>query len=145
VEWLGGTDGQLLRLSIDRVGGISAKHCAAVSRAVSPLLDEDDPIVGRYRLEVSSPGMDRPVQRPEDFERFAGYQIKIRLEPGPERRRYTGVLKGCLDDDVVIDVEGQEHRFHLESIARARLVLSGEEYRTLGSQSTVMSDEEILS
>lgn len=130
VEWgVGGEN--TLRLSIDRAGGVSAQDCARFSRAVEPLLDAEDPIRGRYVLEVSSPGIERPVQRPSDFLRFQGFQARIRLEPGPPRRRYTGALAGLDGDDVLIVVDGETHRFHIDTIERAHLVLSLEDYEAL--------------
>lgn len=132
VEWLGGTQGRILRLSIEAPGsGISADDCARVSDAISPLLDEEDPVDGRYVLEVSSPGIDRPVQRPEDFERFAGYRIKLRLVEGHPRRRYAGELRGFEEGDVIVRVDGVDHRIALESVQRANLVLDLEEYQNL--------------
>lgn len=132
VEWLGGSQGRLLRLSIEAPGGgITADDCARVSEAISPILDEDDPIDGPYHLEVSSPGIDRPVQRPEDFARFAGYRIKLRLVEGHPRRRYAGELRGLEDGDVVVRVDGVDHRVALESVQRANLVLDLDEYQKL--------------
>ena len=131
VEWT--TSGRigLLRLSIDGSGGITASDCATVSRAVEPLLDADDPIQGRYRLEVSSPGIERPVQRLQDFERFRGYKLRLRLEKGPPRRRYTGVLEGVDGDEVLLRADDTLHRFHQDTIERAHLDLTLEEYQAL--------------
>jgi ribosome maturation factor RimP len=131
VEWLGGTHGMLLRLSVEGPKGISAGQCAAVSRAVSPILEAEDPIGGKYTLEVSSPGMKRPVQRPADFERFQGYALKIRLEAGPARRRYSGTLVGFEDGDVLMQVDGERMRFASDAIERAHLVLTMEQYKAI--------------
>lgn len=135
VEWTGARRGPLLRLSIDAPGGVDADDCAKVSESVSPLLDASDPIPSSYTLEVSSPGIERPVQRREDFTRFAGYRIKIRLFEGPPRRRYAGVLGPLDGDDVVVTVDGVEHRVALEDIERANLVLDLDEYQKLGGAS----------
>lgn len=150
IEWIPSATGGTVRLSIDTLpgadsagesgdspessepAGVTAGACARVSRAVEPLLDAADPIASRYTLEVSSPGIDRPVQRRSDFERFIGYTAKLRLEPGPPRRRYTGTLHGLRNDDVLVLVDGQEHALHLDTIERAHLVLSLEEYEALG-------------
>ena len=135
VEFAAGGAGQVLRLSIDRPlaeGGVTAQLCAQVSRAVEPLLDASDPVSGAYTLEVSSPGLERPVQRISDFERFAGFRIRVRLEAGPPRRRYTGELVGIRGDDVVVLVDGEEHAFHVDTIERAHLDLTVEEYERLG-------------
>jgi len=132
VEWLGSRRGPVLRLSVEKPGGVSADDCGKITARVSPLLDEADPIPGHYVLEVSSPGIDRPVQRREDFARFAGYRIKIRLVEGPPRRRYQGILGPIEGDDVVVTVDGSEHRLALDTIERAHLVLSLDEYQKLG-------------
>ncbi|MBN2800683.1 MAG: ribosome maturation factor RimP [Deltaproteobacteria bacterium] len=131
VEWLGGPQGGTLRVSIDGPEGVSAGDCADVTHHISPLLDEADPISGAYRLEVSSPGMERPLQRMADFQRFAGYRAKIRLVPGPPRRRYTGTLKGVEGDEVRIEVDGEEFSLMLEDIEQARLVLDLDEFAAL--------------
>lgn len=131
VEWLGGEHGGTLRLSIDGPQGVSAENCAQMSHHLSPLLDEADPISGHYRLEVSSPGIDRPVQRTSDFVRFQGYRVKIRLVPGPPRRRYTGTLVGVEGDFLRVLAEEQEHLISLEDIEMAKLVLDLDEFAAL--------------
>jgi len=141
VEWLGASRGMLLRLSVEGPAGVSAQVCAEVSRALSPIFDAEDPIAGRYTLEVSSPGIHRPVQRPADFERFVGMEIKVRLEPGPPRRRFNGVLKGYKDGDVCVEVEGDLFRFPADSIERAHLVLSLEQYEALNVKRIPKSEE----
>ncbi|MEZ4241252.1 MAG: ribosome maturation factor RimP [Myxococcota bacterium] len=132
VEWTGDRSGRVLRLSIDGAEGIGADDCARVSNQVSPLLDTEDPIPTRYHLEVSSPGIDRPVQRREDFERFQGYRISLKLVEGPPRRRYVGALGPLEGDEVVVTVDGADHRIPLDLIERAHLVLDLEEYQKLG-------------
>lgn len=131
VEWVGDRRGSILRLSIDAPGGVDARDCVRVTHHVSPLLDADDPIDTAYTLEVSSPGIDRPVQRVEDFERFAGYRVKIRLAEGPPRRRYTGTIGPVEDGELRILVDGAEHRLPLDLIERAHLVLTLDEYQKL--------------
>jgi ribosome maturation factor RimP len=131
VQWLGGAYGRVLRLSIGVPGGITAHHCAQVSDHVSPLLDQADPIETRYTLEVSSPGINRPVQRVADFQRFAGYTLKLRLMEGIARRRYTGQLESCDSDELTIVVDGREHRVALDTIEQANLVLTLDEYQAL--------------
>lgn len=130
VEWAGG----VLRLSLDGPEGIGADQCVAVSRRLSLLLDEADPIQGSYTLEVSSPGMERPVERLEDFRRFAGYRVKVRLLPGHPRRRYTGTIKGAEGEEVVLEVDGEEHRVDHESIERAHLDLDLDAYERLAAE-----------
>ncbi len=125
VEWLGRT----LRLSIDGPNGISADDCARYSEYVSPALDEADPIVGAWHLEVSSPGIDRPLQRAADFQRFTGYKARLRLA---DRRRVTGRLGGMVDDDIKIQPEkGEALVVPRTSLLSAHLVLTLEEYVNL--------------
>lgn len=131
VEWVGTRRGPLLRLSVEAVDGVTADDCARISEHLSPLMDADDPIEGSYNLEVSSPGIDRPVQRPEDFERFEGYRVKIRLSEGPPRRRYTGVIGPLEDGELLLHVDGREHRIPLDLVERAQLVLDLDEYQRL--------------
>lgn len=131
VEWSGGRQGPILRVSIDAPAGVNADDCALVSEHLSPLLDAEDPIASSYHLEVSSPGIERPVQRRQDFERFVGYRVRIQLSEGPPRRRYVGVI-GLLDgDELRLSVDGAEHRIPLDLIERAHLVLSLDEYSAL--------------
>ncbi len=133
VEWLTDPRGPILRISIDSPEGIGADACARVSRHVSQLLDEADPIEVSYRLEVSSPGIDRPVQRLQDFERFKGYRARVRLVEGHPRRRMTGVLAGVEGSVVRILVDGQELSFDSSAVEKAHLVLSLEEYQQLAT------------
>ena len=127
--------GPVLRLFIDRAEGVDMTVCASVSRALSPEFDVEDPLPGRYRLEVSSPGIDRPVELRRDFQRFVGFQIKVRMLPGTGRKRYVGELGG-LDGEHVLVLEHPDkpaHRVPYENIERAQLVLTTEEYLRLGS------------
>jgi ribosome maturation factor RimP len=113
----------LLRVYIDQEDGITLDDCQAVSYQLSGVLDVEDPIPGHYSLEVSSPGMDRPLFRKEHFERFAGNKVRIRLGiPQDGRRNFTGVLQGVKDNDVLILVDGDEIRLPLDTIEQARLV-----------------------
>ena len=130
VEWLSDVRGPILRVSIDKHGGIGSNDCERVSHHVSQLLDEHDPIDSAYRLEVSSPGIERPMQRFKDFERFAGFRARVRLLAGP-RRRMTGVLAGVDGERVKILVDGQELTFLAEAVDRAHLVLDLDEYLKL--------------
>ncbi len=131
VEWSGDRSGRILRLSIDGPDGVGADDCAEVSLRLSPLLDEADPITGAYVLEVSSPGIERPVQRLDDFHRLQGFRAKIRLFEGHPRRRYTGTLAGVDGSEIRIEVDGAEHRIDFDSIERANLVLELDEYERL--------------
>lgn len=114
----------ILRLTIDGPEGIGHEECMRVSEAVDGPLDEADPVPGSYYLEVSSPGLDRPLVKPEHFVRFAGHKVRIRTKiPIDGRRNWTGELKGFEGDMVLLTIDGgQEAAFPLEQIARARLV-----------------------
>jgi ribosome maturation factor RimP len=114
--------GSLVRLYIDAVGGIDLGDCERVSREVSAALDVADPIPGNYRLEVSSPGSDRPLAKPEHFERFAGSRVRVQTHrPIDGRRRFVGQLKGLEAGHVVVEVDGVPFRLPLEQVDRARL------------------------
>jgi ribosome maturation factor RimP len=109
---MGGAGGrQALRLFIDRPGGVSLDDCTAVSRAVSSALDVEDPIQGAYDLEVSSPGLDRPLRTPEHFQKFAGQKVRVKTYgPLPEcenRKTFVGILQGFEDGKVMVDVDGK--------------------------------------
>lgn len=142
VEWSGGRQGRILRLSIDAPAGVTADHCALVSENVSPLLDAEDPIAASYHLEVSSPGIDRPVQRREDFVRFGGYRVRIQLSEGPPRRRYLGVIGPLDGDELLLTVDGAEHRIPLDLVERAHLVLTLDEYRALSPEPAAEPDSQ---
>jgi len=103
-----------LRLFIDKPGGITLDNCVAVSREVSAILEIEDPIKSAYRLEVSSPGLDRPLKKPADFERFAGQKIKLKtlrlLDPdqrGNTRKTFVGTLLGLEDAHVRLEQSDQ--------------------------------------
>lgn len=113
----------VLRIYIDKEGGVNLDDCQRVSYQVSGVLDVEDPIPGRYTLEISSPGLDRPLFTAEDFIRFAGRLATIRLNPPLQgRRKFTGVLRGVRDGNVLLNEEGQEISLPLDRIERARLV-----------------------
>lgn len=104
---------------------MTVDDCADISRSVSALLDVADPIAGAYTLEVSSPGIDRPLTRPEDYDRFAGFEARIDLSaPLDGRKRYRGRLLGRAGDWVRLAGDGGEARLPLAAIARAKLVLT---------------------
>ena len=113
----------LMRVYIDSPDGIGLEDCERVSRQISGVLDVEDPIPGHYTLEVSSPGLDRPLFTGEHFERFAGSQVKVQLDvPMQGRRRFAGQLLGLRDGQVVIKEEAEEVTLPLERIKQARLV-----------------------
>jgi ribosome maturation factor RimP len=104
---------------------MTVDDCALISRSVSALLDVADPIAGAYTLEVSSPGIDRPLVRPEDYDRFRGFEAKIELaQPIDGRKRFRGRLLGTADGEVRLAAEAGETRLPLAAVARARLVIT---------------------
>ncbi len=114
----------LLRIYIDKPDGILLEDCEQVSKQVSSLLDVEDPIPGHFNLEISSPGMDRPLRKQKDFERFSGQVVKIKLSvPTIEgQRNFTGKLIGFQEKDVVIEMDGETYYLPLDTIDKARLV-----------------------
>lgn len=114
--------GRFLRVFMDKPGGITVDDCAAVSRHLSRLLEVEG--VDYDRLEVSSPGLDRPLRRPADFERFAGHRVdvKMRLADATGRRRYVGLLRGMDGVAATVEVDGAAVSLPLDGMERARLV-----------------------
>lgn len=113
----------LLRVYIDSTAGITLEDCERVSHQVSGVLDVEDPIKGQYELEVSSPGLDRPLFSIAHFERFTGRRARLRLHtPQNGRRNFTGVLAGVRDGQVVVVEDGVEFALPFESIDKAQLV-----------------------
>lgn len=125
IEFAQAGRGGVLRVYIDRSAGeagITVDDCAAVSHAVSRVLEIEDPIKGHYTLEVSSPGFDRILRKRAHFERFVGERIFAELKlPIEGRRRFVGALKSVELDSIVVVVDGHEHELPLERIQKARL------------------------
>ena len=123
VLWRDGHSRGLIRIYIDRDEGVTVDDCARVSHRVNGLLDVEDPVPGEYDLEVSSPGVDRPLFVERDFARFAGADMKVTLRtPFAGRRRFTGTLGGYREGVVLVDEHGEEHRFAISEIESANLV-----------------------
>lgn len=113
----------LLRVYIDRAEGILLEDCEAVSRQVSAVLDVEDPIPMKYTLEVSSPGMDRPLFTLAQFVTNAGQEVRVRLRsPFEGRRNFQGVLIGVEGQDVVVRVDDHEYLLPIEQIDKANVV-----------------------
>ncbi len=127
IKYGGEAGGRTLSILIDSESGVTADDCGEMSRRLSMLLDTLDPIPSSYTLIVSSPGLDRPLTRDSDFDRFAGEQaaIRYRTEEG-ERRTDTGLLCGLDDDAVSIEVDGETLRIPLAEIEDAHLVYDWE-------------------
>ena len=124
VEYQGrGGSGALLRVYIDSVDGITVDDCADVSHQLSGVLDVEDPIRGEYDLEISSPGLDRPLFTREHYERFAGSRVTVKLRIKLDgRRRFEGILKGIDEDAVLVEGEDGLFRLPLGGIEKARLI-----------------------
>jgi ribosome maturation factor RimP len=116
-----------LQIMAERLDGraMTVDDCAQISRSVSALLDVADPIAGAYMLEVSSPCIDRPLTRPEDYDRFAGFAASIELAaPQDGRKRFRGRLLGRAGDDVRLAGDAGEVRLPVAAIAKAKLVIT---------------------
>lgn len=112
-----------LLIYIDQESGVSVDDCADVSRQISAVLDVEDPIAGQFRLEVSSPGMDRPLFTLGQFERYAGHVVSVKLRVAFDgRRKFQGLLAGVEADEVLLQVDGEEYCFPVETIEQARVV-----------------------
>jgi ribosome maturation factor RimP len=123
VEYISQGRHSLLRVYIDHTNGILVEDCEKVSRQVSGILDVEDPIPGEYTLEVSSPGMDRPLFTIEQFSAFVGEQVKVRLRsPYEGRRNFQGLLRGVEEQDVVVQVDDHEYLLPIEMIDKANVI-----------------------
>jgi len=114
--------GRQLAIFIDRPGGITVDHCAEVSRHLSRVFAVEG--IDYDRLEVSSPGLDRPLRKPADFTRFAGNRVDVRMRTpdASGRKRFTGLLRGAQEGVATLEVEGREVALNVDDIDRARLV-----------------------
>ena len=122
VEYVKEAGEWFLRVYIDKEGGISIDDCEAVSRPLSDLLDEADPIEGSYTFEVSSAGADRVLKKPEHFARFQGQEVEVKLyRPRDGRKDFVGALQSWRDGDVTLDVGGEPITFEKKEIALVRL------------------------
>jgi ribosome maturation factor RimP len=127
----GGHEDRILQIMAERPDGtITVDDCEKISKALSPVFDVADPLPGAYRLEISSPGIDRPLVRPSDFEAWSGHVVKIELkEPIEGRRRFKGTLEGFEDGEVRVECDlGEQGIQHLglpvNLVADAKLVLT---------------------
>ena len=123
VEYVRGAGQWYLRLYLDKDGGVDILDCEAVSRKVSDLLDQADPIEGSYTFEVSSAGAERPLKRPSDFEKFLGSPVLVKTyKPKDGRKEFAGVLAGYDNGAVLLDMGGAEPlRFEKLELALVRL------------------------
>lgn len=125
VEYLREFDRWVLRLVIDKPGGVGLEDCTAVSRVAEPALDAEDIVEHEYHLEVSSPGLDRPLKKPHHFRQVEGRKVKVKtFGPlgDPPRRNFSGLLTSVADDAVTVEVEGAgSFRIPFREIAKANL------------------------
>jgi len=127
VQMQGGARHATLQIMAERLdrAGMVVDDCARLSRSISLVLDEADPIAGEYVLEVSSPGIDRPLIKRADYERFAGHEAKLETDqPVEGRKRFHGILGAIEDDRLLLDCEGATIALPLASIRKAKLVLT---------------------
>jgi ribosome maturation factor RimP len=125
---MGGNERRRLQIMAERPDGeMNVEDCTRLSRKISEVMDAADPVSGEYVLEVSSPGIDRPLTRPKDFEHYEGYAVKLELDRLAEgRKRFRGVLAGLEGDQVGIDLEGEAETAMIPVawIVEAKLVLN---------------------
>lgn len=120
---------RVLRLFIDHEEtGVTVDDCATVSRRLGPVLDVEDALDGAFNLEVSTPGLNRPLAREKDFRRFLGEQAKVKLRsPLPSgQKRLKGTIRNVEDGHIHLEVDGERLRFTLGEVAKANLVYQGE-------------------
>lgn len=111
-----------LRIFIDAEQGVGMEDCTKVSHQVSGVLDVEDPISGEYNLEVSSPGMDRPLFKLKQFEQFIGHTVQVNLfKPVAGRRKVTGLIEKVEDGDVYLQQDGQVYKVPFQAMSKARL------------------------
>ena len=118
-----------LQIMAERQDGenMTVEDCADLSRAISALMEVEDPISGAYDLEISSPGLDRPLTRLQDFENYLGYEVTVKVGDMIDgRKKFKGPLQRLEDDHVVLEQEGQEYKLTFDNIKSAKLVLTDE-------------------
>jgi ribosome maturation factor RimP len=121
IEQAGGRGTPILRVLLDREDGLDLDAISSASGWVSECLDAQDPFTHPYTLEVSSPGIDRPLTKREDFTRFTGETVNLKVESADKRKSWTGVLLGIEGDSVALDVDGERTLIPYDSIQKARL------------------------
>ena len=120
---MAGSDSAILRVFIDAPDGVGVEDCAKASRQFGAVLDVEDPISNKYTLEVSSPGLDRPLVTIEHFQQVVGEKIKVRLmSPQEGRRRFKGVVQSVENNVVTVDVDGEQFALPIDDMDKARLV-----------------------
>ncbi len=111
-----------LRVYIDKEGGVDIADCEAISRALDPILDQQDPIADSYHFEVCSAGLERALKRPQDFQQFLGSPVLVKLfRPKNGGKEFAGILQGYQDGDVTVEVAGSPITFEKSEVALVRL------------------------
>ncbi|MDO4765757.1 MAG: ribosome maturation factor RimP [Eubacteriales bacterium] len=124
VEYLKENGQWYLRVYADKENGITIDDCEIISRALEVKLDAEDPIDEAYILEVSSPGLDRVLKKDKDFQRYMGYSVDVKLYKAINKQKeFTGILEAFNDENITIDVDGQEMVFERSKIAMVRLTV----------------------
>jgi len=127
VEYHPEASGKVLRITVDKPGGITLEDCAHVSRQLNDLLDVNLGDIGAYNLEVSSPGPERPMGKRSDFDRFQGKKIKIQtFQPINGQKNFTGLLKGIINELVTLTIDDKTVAIPFTAISKARLVDHGD-------------------
>lgn len=122
VEFVKEASEWFLRVFVDREGGVDLDFCEVFSRRLSEILDENDPISQAYRLEVSSPGIERPLKKEKDFVRFSGEKIKVSLfEAIDSQKQLIGTLLGCEDSKIGLETDKETYNIDLKNISKANL------------------------
>lgn len=125
VEYVKEGSNYYLRIYADKEGGINIDDCVTISRALEAKLDEEDFIPDAYILEVSSPGLGRPLKKEKDFKRSVGKEIDIKLYKAIDKQKeFTGVLTGYTEDTITLDIDGEEQTFARRDLALIRLALN---------------------
>ena len=116
-----------VKIFIDHADGITLDHCSEVSQQISAMLDVEDPISVPYTLEISSPGIERPLLKLEHYRRYIGAEIKVRLSWALEgRKNFKGELTAVEDDDITISLDSEEVSFSIDAVKRAHLIYQHE-------------------
>lgn len=128
VRLFGAAENKTLQIMAERPdGSMDVDDCAELSRTVATVLDIEDPIASEYVLEISSPGIDRPLTRPKDFANWQGYEARVDMNQNIDgRKRFRGLLLGLDGDAVLIRCEDEEFRLPVETVGEAKLVLTDE-------------------
>lgn len=123
IEYVSAGNHSVLRLYIDHENGITVDDCAEVSRQVSAVLDVEDPISTEYNLEVSSPGVDRPLFVKAHYEEVVGETVDVKLGmPLNGRRKFKGILEAVEGDNLIVEVDGESYELPIANVAKANLI-----------------------